>query len=783
MGGTGSSSGWALPLAVAAAAGAAAMCLHASSSAVEDPREEADVARERELRTELARSEEARVKAEKLRHEERTGRTRAEQRIREISARLPPDANVGASSGGRRRQTTDKLSSGAMPSRASRRTKQMPTFTYQAIGEIASCFVERNGCPRQGKIVPSSRAWLQLRGDINPAGCTDGLNEYTHLQIIFVFHANTNEGGGDSAARFKAKIAPPRLTGSRKVGTLATRSPHRPNPIGLTTARIEGVDAAKGRVLLSGLDLLDGTPVLDIKPYIPEYDCIPEAVVPDWVREPTGTIAMSAVRWADGAKERLAIAAARDSGRALRTLPDIASVSAVAEEVLAWDVRTAVKRRRDGTGDEEAARHKIVLDGLEIHFRIIEERVVEIVDFVATHSRPKPEAGKERELERLASAPSKAAVPGAASAAAVAAAKAVVPAPQVPVLTVNGGSSAIEVLSQPPAALAAAVNGRTGGAMAWLVLGDGDFSFSLALALALGGCVGDRSAASGVILVATSLDSEADLVLKYGPGMHETLAKLRELGATVLHGVDATKLVPTLSERLPDGILPPAAADSSGESGVLRARFDRVTFQFPLCGATLSKAAFEAAAVPAELRNRNLIQETLRGGCELLKPDGELIVTAKPDNKYDMRFFCTPPAAPADSSETAKEEVEALVFAVQWPFEISQYPGYTPRNVETNESFPIANSPSFAFVHAARLAALGIEASEGSPESLAEGVHGMAFACEKCGVTCSGEGAYNDHCKGSKHRRNLALERKWEAFEQRKKQGIRGQDVLLSSRG
>jgi hypothetical protein len=237
----------------------------------------------------------------------------------------------------------------------------------------------------------------------------------------------------------------------------------------------------------------------------------------------------------------------------------------------------------------------------------------------------------------------------------------------------------------------------------------------------------------------------------------------------VLHGVDATKLVPTLSERLPDGILPPAAADNSGKSGgSLKARFDRVTFQFPLCGATLSKAAFEAAAVPAELRNRNLIQETLRGGCEILKPEGELIVTAKQDNKYDMRFFCKPPAAALDA--TAEEEVEALVYAVQWPFAISQYPGYTPRNVETNESFPIANSPSFAFVHAARLAALGIEPDE-IVKIQGEGVHGMAFACEKCGVTCSGEGAYNAHCKGSKHRRNAALERKWEAFELRKKQG------------
>jgi hypothetical protein len=132
--------------------------------------------------------------------------------------------------------------------------------------------------------------------------------------------------------------------------------------------------------------------------------------------------------------------------------------------------------------------------------------------------------------------------------------------------------------------------------------------------------------------------------------------------------------------------------------------------------------------------------------------------------------------------------VEALVFAVQWPFEISQYPGYTPRNVETNESFPIANSPSFAFVHATRLTALGIEPSCATPKSNGEGVHGTAFACDTCGIVCSGEAAYNAHCKGSKHRRNGSLERKWEAFEYKKKQGSESQaegesSVLLSSRG
>eukprot|EP01043_Picozoa_sp_COSAG02_P004060 COSAG02_NODE_103_length_36570_cov_25.164487_7_plen_831_part_00 len=779
------------------------------------------------IAAELARSEQARVKAEKLRHEERTGRTRAEKRIQEICQSLPPDADVSMAKSQRR----SKPASGGMPSRASRRTKQLPTFSYQAIGEIASCFIERNGCPRQGKISPSSRAWLQLRGDINPAGCTDGLAEYTHLQIIFVFHANTNldktatTATGQSAVRFKAKIAPPRLQGSRKVGTLATRSPHRPNPIGLSTARIEGVDPVKGRVLLSGLDLLDGTPVLDIKPYIPDYDSVPEALVPDWVREPGGAGAMAAVRWAPGARERLAIAAARNQGKALRTLPDVESVSAVAEEVLAWDVRSTVKRQRDtdsgarqgAPAAETPAHHKIMLDGLEIQFQIVGERVVEIVDFVAIGS-----GGRKRGLPSSSSS-SVAAARGLRGLRAAAVEPAVSSSSARPALTSLGAlkeiaadvsgrpqpqvavtgnaaatTAAATILRQPPPAVVASVSDRSEkSSMRWLILGDGDFSFSLSIATACGGCISPAPStaanvkgAANLLLVASSLDSQEVLALKYGPGVLENLAKLRALGALVIHGVDATRLLPTLKHQLAED----SGSDWMGDG------FDRVTFQFPLCGATLSKADFEAAAVPAELRNRHLIAETLRGSAAVLKPEGELIISAKADNKYDMRFFCKHPcesglSAASQSAaegegclETVATSVAdsrgndmlppplappSLVYATQWLFDISQYPGYTPRNVETNESFPIANSVSFAFVHQGRLDALGLIPSSNFSRSPAyeDNTSGAAKpSCELCGIVCSGQSAFDAHMKGTKHRRNAALDRKWQAFWTKRQQ-------------
>jgi tRNA (Thr-GGU) A37 N-methylase len=94
----------------------------------------------------------------------------------------------------------------------------------------------------------------------------------THLWIQFVFHANKRK-------EWKAKVKPPRLGGNKTLGVFATRSPTRPAPIGLSVVRYRGVSERKGKlfVQISGVDLLEGTPVLDIKPYVPYVDCVLEA--------------------------------------------------------------------------------------------------------------------------------------------------------------------------------------------------------------------------------------------------------------------------------------------------------------------------------------------------------------------------------------------------------------------------------------------------------------------------------------------------------------------------
>ncbi|KAM9362765.1 tRNA (adenine(37)-N6)-methyltransferase isoform 2-T2 [Symphorus nematophorus] len=132
------------------------------------------------------------------------------------------------------------------------------------IGYISSCFSVKNGTPRQPTICGPSRAELRIQQSVfnNPEHALVGLEHYSHVWIIFLFHKNGH-------LSYKAKVKPPRLNGQR-VGVYSTRSPHRPNALGLTLAKLDKI--AGDTIHLSDIDMIAGTPVLDIKPYIPEYD-------------------------------------------------------------------------------------------------------------------------------------------------------------------------------------------------------------------------------------------------------------------------------------------------------------------------------------------------------------------------------------------------------------------------------------------------------------------------------------------------------------------------------
>ena len=141
-------------------------------------------------------------------------------------------------------------------------------FEFKPIGTLHSCYTDKFGIPRQPGLVKSATATLELLPPFNQAEAFRGLDDFSHLWITFVFHQSVSKG-------WKATVRPPRLGGNERIGVFASRSNFRPNPIGLSVVELKSVNGTA--LELGGGDFLDGTPVLDIKPYIPYSDSIPDA--------------------------------------------------------------------------------------------------------------------------------------------------------------------------------------------------------------------------------------------------------------------------------------------------------------------------------------------------------------------------------------------------------------------------------------------------------------------------------------------------------------------------
>lgn len=150
----------------------------------------------------------------------------------------------------------------------------MNTVKFSLIGKISSCYKEKFGIPRQSGLVNSAPASLHLNNQFTEESVR-GLEGFSHLWISFVFHENNSA----SEKPWKQMVRPPRLGGNKKVGVFASRSPFRPNPLGLSVVEIDRIELQGKAVIIHvlGCDLLDGTPVLDIKPYLPYVDNIPHA--------------------------------------------------------------------------------------------------------------------------------------------------------------------------------------------------------------------------------------------------------------------------------------------------------------------------------------------------------------------------------------------------------------------------------------------------------------------------------------------------------------------------
>lgn len=144
-------------------------------------------------------------------------------------------------------------------------------MSIRPIARVVSPYQEKFGVPRQSGLVPAARGYLEMLPGFEVVEAFEGIEGFSHLWVIFGFHLSED--------RPRLRVRPPRLGGNEEIGVFATRSPFRPNRLGLSVLQFGGLEQAEGRlrVAVSGLDMVDGTPVYDIKPYVPYTDALPQA--------------------------------------------------------------------------------------------------------------------------------------------------------------------------------------------------------------------------------------------------------------------------------------------------------------------------------------------------------------------------------------------------------------------------------------------------------------------------------------------------------------------------
>ncbi|MBT2295503.1 tRNA (N6-threonylcarbamoyladenosine(37)-N6)-methyltransferase TrmO [Pseudomonas fluorescens] len=191
-------------------------------------------------------------------------------------------------------------------------------YNVSPIGFVHSCFKEKFAIPRQPQLAPAARGVLELVAPFDQGDAVQGLEQVSHVWLLFLFHQALED-------KPRLKVRPPRLGGNTSMGVFATRATHRPNGIGQSVVKLERVEA--GRLWISGIDLLDGTPVLDIKPYVPYADIIDSAHNSIASAAPE----LIAVRWASSALHQ-----ARDHAKRLEE-----PLVELIEQCLAQDPRPA----------------------------------------------------------------------------------------------------------------------------------------------------------------------------------------------------------------------------------------------------------------------------------------------------------------------------------------------------------------------------------------------------------------------------------------------------------
>lgn len=225
------------------------------------------------------------------------------------------------------------------------------SYQVSPIGYVRSCFKEKFAIPRQPQLAPAARGVLELCAPFDQGDALQGLEEVSHVWLLFLFHQALED-------KPRLKVRPPRLGGNRAIGVFATRATHRPNGIGQSVVRLDRVGS--GRLWLSGIDLLDGTPVLDVKPYVPYADNVADAHNHIAAQAPVRI----EVQWQDSA-----LAQAREHGLRLNE-----PLVELIEQCLAQDPRPAYQQ------PQPERRYGVRLWDVDVHWHYPQPGCIRVLD-------------------------------------------------------------------------------------------------------------------------------------------------------------------------------------------------------------------------------------------------------------------------------------------------------------------------------------------------------------------------------------------------------------------
>ena len=231
----------------------------------------------------------------------------------------------------------------------------MMSHQIDIIGRIKSPFKQKFGIPRQPGLTPNLVSTIRMEAAYSSLEAFKGIETYSHLWILFLFHENLEAG-------WRPTVRPPRLGGKTKMGVFATRCTYRPNGIGQSAVKFNDIYLKDGRVCIDiqGADLLDNTPIIDIKPYIQYSDSIPDAECGFAQEKPPASLP---VYFSEKAINRLAFLSAKH--------PEL---QALIEQILSTDPRPAYRQH-----STDSHRYGIQLYDYNIKWQVVEGNI-EVID-------------------------------------------------------------------------------------------------------------------------------------------------------------------------------------------------------------------------------------------------------------------------------------------------------------------------------------------------------------------------------------------------------------------